>query len=200
MLIDIETNAIVQEIEYDAWGNVLSDSNPGFQPFYYAGGIYDQQTKLTKFDYRDYQAETGRFIQSDPIGLSGGLNIYGYIEQSPLIDIDPEGLKRSGGRKNARIDRNNEALRRQQQSTKDRINNLLNKAENTKNKLDESLDNLSEQLDNLNNQLHPQFPTSCTTWVCPWDEPEMSCPSSPSAAPTPSAMNGCRCESRSPAW
>ncbi len=72
MLIDIETNAIVQEIEYDAWGNVLNDTNPGFQPFYYAGGVYDQTTKLTKFGYRDYQAETGRFVQSDPIGLSPG--------------------------------------------------------------------------------------------------------------------------------
>ncbi len=87
MLIDIETNAIVQAIEYDAWGNVLSDSNPGFQPFYYAGGVYDQQTKLTKFGYRDYQAETGRFVQSDPIGLRGGANIYTYVLNNPLMTL-----------------------------------------------------------------------------------------------------------------
>ncbi len=95
MLIDIESNAIVQAIEYDAWGNVLSDTNPGFQPFYYAGGVYDQTTKLTKFGYRDYQAETGRFVQSDPIGLVGGLNTYVYAGNSPLIFADPLGLDRT---------------------------------------------------------------------------------------------------------
>lgn len=40
---------------------------------------------------RTYEPQTGRYIQSDPIGLRGGLNTYGYVRQNPLIYIDPDG-------------------------------------------------------------------------------------------------------------
>jgi len=43
-------------------GNVINDTNPGFQPFGFAGGLYDPDTRLTRFGVRDYDAETGRWI------------------------------------------------------------------------------------------------------------------------------------------
>jgi type VI secretion system secreted protein VgrG len=47
----------------------------------------------THYNYfRSYQASQGRYSQSDPIGLGGGLNRFGYVNQNPLSDIDPEGL------------------------------------------------------------------------------------------------------------
>jgi hypothetical protein len=49
--------SIAQKLDYDEFGNVLTDSNPGFIPFAFAGGLYDQDTKLVRFGARDYDPE-----------------------------------------------------------------------------------------------------------------------------------------------
>jgi len=80
-------------MDYDAFGNVISDSNPGFQPFGFAGGMYDSDTGLTRFGARDYDAETGRWTIKDPIRFDGGdTNLYGYVLNDPVNFGDPEGL------------------------------------------------------------------------------------------------------------
>src|SRR5207244_11282437 len=53
LVIDQTTGAIAQRMDYDAFGNVMLDTNPGFQPFVFAGGLYDRDTKLTRFGARD---------------------------------------------------------------------------------------------------------------------------------------------------
>ena len=69
------------------------DSNADFQDFYYAGGLYDVDTKLTHFKARDYDAQTGRWMSKDPILFAGGdTNLYGYVLQDPVNLIDPTGL------------------------------------------------------------------------------------------------------------
>ncbi|MFV0678751.1 RHS repeat-associated core domain-containing protein, partial [Ottowia sp.] len=74
------------------WGNVTLDTNPGFQPFGYAGGLYDSDTRLTRFGARDYDAEAGRWTVNDPILFNGGdSNLYGYVTQDPVNGIDPDG-------------------------------------------------------------------------------------------------------------
>jgi YD repeat-containing protein len=46
LVIDTSTGQIVQRMDYDEFGNVTNDTNPGFQPFGFAGGIYDKDTGL----------------------------------------------------------------------------------------------------------------------------------------------------------
>jgi len=89
---------IIKEMTYDTYGNILADSNPNFTvPFGFAGGLYDQDTKLTRFGYRDYDAYTGKWTAKDPIGFSGGdSNLYGYVLGDPVNFVDPTGLKKGG--------------------------------------------------------------------------------------------------------
>jgi RHS repeat-associated protein len=96
LIIDTSTNTITQRLDYDEFGNVILDTNPGFQPFGFAGGIYDQHTKLTRFGARDYDAETGRWTAKDPIRFVGkDFNLYGYVFGDPLNGVDSAGLSAS---------------------------------------------------------------------------------------------------------
>jgi RHS repeat-associated protein len=93
LVLDVATGTITRRMDYDEFGNVTLDTNPGFQPFGFAGGIYDRDTKLTRFGARDYDAETGRWTTKDPILFVGGdTNLYGYVLNDPVNFVDPIGL------------------------------------------------------------------------------------------------------------
>jgi RHS repeat-associated protein len=58
----------------------------------FPGQRYDSATLISYNMHRDYEAGTGRYTQSDPIGLNGGLNTYRYSYANPLVYFDPSGL------------------------------------------------------------------------------------------------------------
>ncbi len=71
LVINTSTNTITQRLDYDEFGNVLNDTNPGFQPFGFAGGLYDRDTGLVRFGARDYDPAIGRWTAKDPIKFTG---------------------------------------------------------------------------------------------------------------------------------
>ena len=92
LVVDAATGTIAQRLDYDEFGQITQDTHPGFQPFGFAGGLYDPATKLVRFGVRDYDAFTGRWTTKDPIGfLAGDPNMYRYLASSPVSFVDPAG-------------------------------------------------------------------------------------------------------------
>jgi len=92
LVVNVADGSVAQKLSYDEFGNVLVDTNPGFQPFGFAGGLYDRDTKLVRFGGRDYDAETGRWAAKDPIQFNGNdINLYGYVLNDPVNLYDPQG-------------------------------------------------------------------------------------------------------------
>lgn len=83
--------------QQEPFGNNVPDENPSglgvFDlPLRLPGQYFDKETNFAYNLTRDYDASLGRYIQSDRVGLRGGLNTFTYVRQSPLLATDPSGL------------------------------------------------------------------------------------------------------------
>jgi RHS repeat-associated protein len=93
LVVSIDDGTVAQRLDYDEFGRVTADSSPGFQPFGFAGGLYDHRSGLVLFGYRVYDPFTGRFLTRDPLWHGGGhSNLYLYVANEPVNFFDPDGL------------------------------------------------------------------------------------------------------------
>jgi RHS repeat-associated protein len=91
------SNAIVWRWDSDPLGTTSPNQNPTNQGTFvynlrFPGQYYDQETGLNYNYFRDYDPSVGRYIESDPSGLKGGVNTYAYVTNSPIGFFDPDGL------------------------------------------------------------------------------------------------------------
>ncbi len=96
-------NAVRWRWDSDPFGTNLPNENPaGLGTFVYnlrfPGQQYDGVTGLHYNYFRDYDASTGRYVESDPIGLLGGTNTYAYVAGNAISALDPKGLCWSNAR------------------------------------------------------------------------------------------------------
>jgi RHS repeat-associated protein len=80
----------------DPFGVTQPTDNPiGLGSFEYnprfPGQLFDKESNIHYNYFRDYDPQTGRYVQSDPIGLNGGINTYGYVGGNPLAYMDSNG-------------------------------------------------------------------------------------------------------------
>ncbi|NJL52735.1 MAG: RHS repeat-associated core domain-containing protein, partial [Hydrococcus sp. SU_1_0] len=93
VLLDNDGN-VVNNITYDAFGNITVESNPDVNfRFSYTGREYDAETGLYNYRARYYDPGVGRFISEDPMGFEAGdSNTYRYVGNNPLFYVDPSGF------------------------------------------------------------------------------------------------------------
>ncbi len=84
----------------DPYGNNAPNENPAGAGQFTCnlrlpGQYFDQETSTHYNYFRDYDASTGRYVQSDPVGLAGGINTYLYVNADPIVSEDIYGLART---------------------------------------------------------------------------------------------------------
>ena len=94
-LLALPGGRVFKRLEYDSFGNILDDTPEEIHfPLGFAGGLRDPFSGLTRFGFRDYDPETGRFTAKDPLGDTGGdHDLYDYCVDDPVSMHDPSGLK-----------------------------------------------------------------------------------------------------------
>ena len=91
-LVDYATGAKLTAFEPSSGQTSTPDSIMNLR---YPGQYFDSETGLSYNYFRTYQATQGRYTQSDPIGLVGGLNRFAYVDNDPLNSFDPDGLAKN---------------------------------------------------------------------------------------------------------
>ncbi len=100
-LVDFYGNAAAT-YDYAPFGNVSAASPAGTtvpaNPLQWSSEIYDSELDLVYYNYRHYSPSLGRFLSRDPIEEQGGVNLYAFVENQILFQVDMLGFKGRSGR------------------------------------------------------------------------------------------------------
>ncbi|GGC83390.1 hypothetical protein GCM10011396_33500 [Undibacterium terreum] len=97
LLTDKDNGVVWQWGQDEPFGATVANQDPansGKQTEFnlrFPGQYFDKETNTHYNYFRDYDPQTGRYLESDPIGLSGGINTFGYVYGDPVSNVDPNG-------------------------------------------------------------------------------------------------------------
>jgi RHS repeat-associated protein len=94
-LVDGADGSLVGRYEYGPFGELLRATGRRGRdnPFRFSTRPQDDETGLIYFGYRYYSPRDGRWLSRDPIGEAGGLNLYGFVQNDPINQVDALGLR-----------------------------------------------------------------------------------------------------------
>ena len=85
---------VAERYSYSSFGEIKKQNGNIDNPYTFTGREWDEETGLYFYRARYYDAEAGRFLSEDPIGLQGGdINFYVYVKNNPINNVDPDGEK-----------------------------------------------------------------------------------------------------------
>jgi len=199
---------IVWAGNYQPYGKVEENVSTIENNIRFLGQYEDKESGLVFNYFRDYDNSLGRYVESDPVGLSGGVNLYIYANSSPINEFDEEGLQ-SGARTGLRTSRATSrqlSLIRQRLGLERRIKELQNR-QFDRGKLPgaigNSVDQLNKEIERMR-RLGSPLPQVCTKMNCPWDSNisvpieraamcEIPKPKLPELSPPRDFQHGCSC-------
>ncbi|MGE0721911.1 MAG: RHS repeat-associated core domain-containing protein [Novosphingobium sp.] len=91
LLVTDAAGAVVSSITRDPWGNAILLAGTAAIRLGYPGQWHDGTSGLYQNWHRDYDPTLGRYMETDPIGLAGGTNLYAYVGGNPVNVVDPRG-------------------------------------------------------------------------------------------------------------
>ncbi|NKB33807.1 MAG: hypothetical protein GKR91_11980 [Pseudomonadales bacterium] len=173
--ISDDQQAVVWGASYEPFGEVTETVADIENNIRFPGQYEDSESGLNYNYFRDYDPSLGRYVESDPIGLVGGVNTYVYAFASPTNLLDDFGLQ-STSRSSLRTSRataRQQSSIRQQLLLQQRIRQLRQRQfERGQNPgaIGNSIDQLNKEMEALRKRSSP-IPMRCVTMVCPWDQP-----------------------------
>jgi RHS repeat-associated protein len=87
------SQAVAAAYSYDPFGNLMAKTGTLNQPYRFSTKPYDENTGLYYYGYRFYQPSIGRWLNRDPLRERGGMNLYGFVGNNPVSNVDPYGLE-----------------------------------------------------------------------------------------------------------
>ena len=92
-IVTNQSRAKVWRAKLEPFTRTVTSSSIGDFNIGFPGQYWDEEKGSYYNMFRDYDPETGRYLQSDPIGLAGGMNTYAYVGGNPISYVDPDGQK-----------------------------------------------------------------------------------------------------------
>lgn len=92
-VVGSDGTTIASRLSYGPWGAVTESGSGAVSDFGFTGHYLDRPSGLNLTWFRAYDPNLGRWLSTDPIGLRGGLNLYGYVSNDPILRVDPLGLE-----------------------------------------------------------------------------------------------------------
>lgn len=86
-----KSGAVVWDVHYESFGKTKISVEIVENNLRFPGQYFDNESTLCYNSFRWHDSSSGRYLQSDPIGLNGGINTYAYVEGNPLMYTDPTG-------------------------------------------------------------------------------------------------------------
>ena len=94
-VVGSDGTTVASRTSYDPWGKSTGTGAGALADFGFTGHYFDRPTGLDLTRHRGYDPGLGRWLSRDPIGLRAGTNVYGYVDQNPILFIDSTGLSKS---------------------------------------------------------------------------------------------------------